>query len=464
MGTLRILLAALLTPLLILGRAIREPFLVPAAFGLIGDAGEVNTRASRSDLEAERDDLLTRLATPGDGDDLDALALRADEIVEALTALDESERRAREARERLSRSQPARREDRSGGQPARQRGTGEERREEEPVETPTITPDLLARSFVRSDALAQFRQRGGSGTAAFAMEGEVRALVTTTTMPAPQPTRVPGVVAPIDRPLRILDLIDRQTISTDSIEYVQEVLATSNAAEVAEGALKPEASFDADLVTDTVRTIATWVNMTRQAAEDDNQVEGYIRGRLTRGIEKRLEDSVLAGDGVAPNLRGILNTSGIGTYTAASGEAAVISIRKAKTVAMLSEYTPDAVALNPVDWERVEISVDSNGSFRVTPSVLQALTPRIWGLNVVESTAMTGTVGGATPVGGTFLVGGFREGATLWERSGIRVLLTDSHASNFTSNILTLLAEMRAGLSVWRPAAFVKGTFSTGTA
>ena len=40
------------------------------------------------------------------------------------------------------------------------------------------------------------------------------------------------------------------------------------------------------------------------------------------------------------------------------------------------------------------------------------------------------------------------------------MLLTDSHASNFTSNILTLLAEMRAGLSVWRPAAFVDGRFS----
>jgi hypothetical protein len=38
--------------------------------------------------------------------------------------------------------------------------------------------------------------------------------------------------------------------------------------------------------------------------------------------------------------------------------------------------------------------------------------------------------------------------------------MTDSHASNFTSNILTILAEMRAALTVWRPAVFCKITFN----
>ena len=45
------------------------------------------------------------------------------------------------------------------------------------------------------------------------------------------------------------------------------------------------------------------------------------------------------------------------------------------------------------------------------------------------------------------------------DRQQVTAYMTDSHASNFTSNILVILAEMRAALTVWRPAAFVKGGF-----
>ena len=38
--------------------------------------------------------------------------------------------------------------------------------------------------------------------------------------------------------------------------------------------------------------------------------------------------------------------------------------------------------------------------------------------------------------------------------------MSDSPASNFTSGILTLLAEVRVALSVWRPLAFVDGQFA----
>ena len=38
--------------------------------------------------------------------------------------------------------------------------------------------------------------------------------------------------------------------------------------------------------------------------------------------------------------------------------------------------------------------------------------------------------------------------------------ITDSDADKFRKNILTMLAEKRAALSVWRPKAFVKVTFT----
>lgn len=253
-----------------------------------------------------------------------------------------------------------------------------------------------------------------------------------------------------DRALRLADLVDRQTTDLGSVPYLIESANTGAGAEVAEGAVKPEATFTFTEDSAPVRTIAHWVPITRQAAEDNSTLVGYINGRLAYGLELRLDAQILNGNGTAPNLRGILNTSGIGTYTPGAAESRVITLRKAITVAQISEYQPDTAVLHPTDWQNIELDTDTTGAFRVSVNPQNALTPRLWGLNVVVTTAITV---------GAYLIGAFRLGATLWERHGVRLLMSDSHGTNFTSNILVLLAEMRAALTVWRPAAFVKGAF-----
>jgi HK97 family phage major capsid protein len=253
-----------------------------------------------------------------------------------------------------------------------------------------------------------------------------------------------------DRPLRLADLIDRQTTGLNSVPYLIEAANTGAAAEVAEGAAKPEATYTFTESEAPVRTIAHWVPITRQAAEDNPTLMGYINGRLAYGLDLRLDAQILNGNGTAPNLRGIINTSGVGTYTPGAAEARIITLRKAITVAQLSEYQPDTAVLHPTDWQGIELDTDNNGQFRVVPNVQNGAPPRLWGLNVVVTTAITVA---------TYLVGAFKLGATLWERNGIRLLMSDSHGTNFTANILVILAEMRAALTVWRPAAFVKGGF-----
>jgi HK97 family phage major capsid protein len=315
----------------------------------------------------------------------------------------------------------------------------------------------VGRSLVLTQEFRQLAAANGNGRIQVNIPGEVRALFATTNNVV-RPTRTPGYVQQNDQPLTVLDIIDRRPITTNAVEWVQETTPPNAAAEVTEGSAKPEATFVLTLKTDTTATIAHYVNITRQTLQDDLQLQGYVEGRLTYGLMKRLNGQVLNGNGTAPNLRGILNTSGLGTYTAGTaGEKAVISVRKAKTVAQLSEYEPDSVVVNPVDMEAIELTTATDGTFIVSPNVQLALQPRLWGLQVVVTTAIAGTVFGTT--GGTFLVGAFREGVTLWERTGVDLFITDSHASNFTSNILTLLAEIRAALSVWRPLSIVKGTF-----
>lgn len=318
----------------------------------------------------------------------------------------------------------------------------------------------VARTFTEDRAYQDFVGRGLSGSAVVDIaevrgsDIAMRATIDSTGVgfDGSRNPYVPGIIDQPARPLTVLDQVDRQTTGLNSIPFLQETgTPTTGALEVAEGTAKPEATTALVEVDSPVRTIAAWLNITRQAAEDAPTVAGFIQGRLGFKVLHRLNTQVMNGNGTAPNLRGILNTVGINAYAPGAAEARIISIRKAITMVQVDEYSADTVVLSPADWELVELSTDDNGMFRVSPNVQNAMSPRIWGLSVVVDTVIAD---------GTACVGAFRLGATLWERHGVRVLMTDSHASNFTSNILTVLAEMRAALTVWRPAAFCKITFN----
>jgi len=56
---------------------------------------------------------------------------------------------------------------------------------------------------------------------------------------------------------------------------------------------------------------------------------------------------------------------------------------------------------------------------------------------------------------GTALVGN-SEAAQVWNRGGMRVEATNSHASNFVLDLSVIRAERRLGLCVHRPQGFVE--------
>jgi len=304
------------------------------------------------------------------------------------------------------------------------------------------------RDMVAEGATA-YRDRGMTGSAEILRLPEatdLRALVTTATWSS-QPTRLPGIVHPPDMVLKVADLLDQQTATSGSIEWVIEGAGTTvPAAEVAEGTAKPEATLAFTVASAALATLAVWIPLTRQSAEDNAQLTGYIQGRLSYAVEKRLDNQVLNGNGTAPNIRGILNTVGIQSQLTTDGM--LIAIRKAITKAQVSGYNPSGVVLHPVDWEGVELTQDSTtGTFLFTKDPASLAAPRVWGLPVVPTVAIAA---------GTALVGAFKEGATLWRKPGVRILMSDSHVDNFVKNILVLLAETRAQLAVYAPAAFIK--------
>lgn len=321
----------------------------------------------------------------------------------------------------------------------------------------------LGRRFVEMDEFRSWAEAGARGTSpALQAADEFRAVVDLTTSGAlVNPERLPRVGQDfLDRRTFLIDLLPTIPVSTGSVEYVQDASPLADmankATEVTEGAAKPQAGITLSLVTEATATIAAWTNITRQAAADAPQMMGYLDGRLRYSLKRRADAQAINGNGTAPNLRGLANRSGILTEAPGSAEARYVSIRNAITTGENNEAVYEIIVLNPSDAELFDLSNHTGAGLHAvdTDGGLASGSPRTaWGLTQVRSTAIAA---------GTALLIDPMAVAVL-DRQQVTAYLTDSHASNFTSNILTLLLEARLGLALFEPAGVAKITFNGTT-
>jgi HK97 family phage major capsid protein len=263
-----------------------------------------------------------------------------------------------------------------------------------------------------------------------------------------------GVTPQLRRRLSVLDLIPTGTMDANTFPYTKESGSFGTAVEVAEGVAKPEAALTLTDDEAVAATIAHWLKIRKQALADVPALQAIIEGRLRYGVLRRLEGQVLNGDGVGANMRGILQTSGLGAVTFTAGALIADQILRGVTTVFLADAEATGVVLHPTDWQTALLAKStytaqagvtggsgqyySGGPFEVTPQ-------QIWGIPLIPSAAIAQ---------GTALVGDFAIGAQLLIRQGVQVLLSDNDGSDFTMNRSTILAEMRAALPVFRPPAF----------
>ena len=269
-----------------------------------------------------------------------------------------------------------------------------------------------------------------------------------------------GFVAPPERPLMVRDLLMPGRTSSGFIEYAKETAFTNNAATVAEnpGSAKPESNITYSLVNTGVKTIAHWIPASKQILADAPQLQSMIDGRLRYGLAYAEDLQLLLGDGTGTNLLGLMPqasaysaaTTGI---TEATGVTKIDRLRLAMLQATLALYPSTGTVLNPADWAAIELTKDANGRY-VFANPTGRAGPVLWGLPVVESLAMTQNL---------FLTGAFKMAAQVFDREDANVLISTEDRDNFVKNMVTLLAEERLALAVYRAAALIKGNF-TGAA
>ena len=261
-------------------------------------------------------------------------------------------------------------------------------------------------------------------------------------------TRVPGIIAPPDRRMTVRDLITPGRMDGNALEYVKETGFTNMAGMVAETAEKPESSLKFDLVSTTAKVIAHYVKASRQILSDASQLASYIDGRLRYGLKFKEEQQLLNGDGTGQNLLGIIPQAS--AYAAAfspASETIIDKLRLAALQAQLAEYPATGFVLNPIDWARIELTKDSTGRY-IVGNPQGSIGASLWNLPVVTTQAMEED---------KFLTGAFRLGAQIFDRWQARVEVATENEDDFIKNMVTILAEERIALSVYRPEAFIFG-------
>ena len=320
----------------------------------------------------------------------------------------------------------------------------------------------LGEKFAESDGLDSWIKAGARGNSpAMSQNIDFRNAVSTTTTATTSggafvdPDRLSRVGADfLDRRTFLLDLLPHIPISTGTVEYVQDKspladLADKPAETTESTGSKPQAGITMAVVTEAAATIAAWVNITRQVAEDSPQVVGYIDGRLRYALKRRADSQAINGNGTAPNLSGLLDRSGINAYTATGPETGAVSIRKAITLMEADEAVPEIIVLNPADAENFDLTNVASNGLHAVPNVAGPGATTAWGLTQVRSTAIaSGTAMLVDPMAVAVL-----------DRQMISAYMTDSHASQFINNILTLLLETRLGLALFDPAGVCSVTF-----
>ena len=312
--------------------------------------------------------------------------------------------------------------------------------------------DSLGEQFTKSDAWAAL-QAGRQKSARIDVKAIINA-TQNTAQPLVDDMRVPGIITLPNRRFTVRDLLPVGRTQSNAVSYTREDVFTNSAAPqyvspARENVAKPESNITFTLTTAPVITVAHWIPVSRQVLEDSPMLQTYIDGRLIYGLKLEEEDELLNGLGTSGTLNGLINQA-TAYSRGVTGDNDIDTLRRAITQAQLSEYSVSGIVLNPEDWEAIELTkVGTSDDRYVYGNPGMVSMPTLWGKPVVATNSIPA---------GSFLLGAFDMGAQIWDRMDAAVEVSREDGTNFVKNMVTILAEERLALTVYRPSAFIKGS------
>lgn len=326
-------------------------------------------------------------------------------------------------------------------------------------------PKSDSRSFNYGKGLAEAVQKSGMTQhdekmrAVYKFDGmfpHARKDISVTGSTVYEPQYVPGIIGPGERELRVRNLLPRNRTSNHQVFFVLETALTDNAGpQDGLGTTKGETTFQVTVDSETVQTIAHFIQVPLQLLDDIPALEDYTNGRMMFLLDQEEEDQLLYGNNLNSNLNGLM-TQATAFDTTLLTELNVDTptdidrLRAAIAQVQVAEYSPSGIVMHPYNWAGIEMLKDSDKRYLFASPQDRSI-PRMWGLPVVSTTAMQSP---------DFLVGAFMMGAAIWDRQESRIAISTEDSDNFQKNMATIRAEERIALTVYRPLSFVEGDFA----
>lgn len=315
------------------------------------------------------------------------------------------------------------------------------------------SPLSIGETFVKSEAFKQLAQNPRNRHAGMiSLEVETKSTVTAVSGTNVFPQQNPGIIRGDFLPLTIRQALVEVPTSTNMVNSLREASWTNSAAEVSQGAAKPESDITFEPYNVPITTIAHWIKVSNQLVADAPTIAAYIDTRLRDGLAQRVDRQLILGNGTSPNLSGLTDSGNYTAYTPESDDNLVEAINRAKWAMWATGNVPDTVIVNPADWgamERTREGVGTGMYLYGMPGAFAGLNP--FGVRIVVSNHVAA---------GKFIIGSLRSSAVLYTRQAVAVEMGYVN-DDFTKNLITIRAEERMGLGVERPAGIYYGDFTT---
>lgn len=223
-----------------------------------------------------------------------------------------------------------------------------------------------------------------------------------------------------------------------------------------EATLRPRASIKYEDRHERVRELSVWIPATRNQMADAGQLRNLVDNRLMHSLKLKEEDWILRGDGGSEQWQGLMTHPQAQAYSWSSGsllpvpDTKILAVRRSMTLSQLAHYPVDGLIFNPLDWEDIETDRGTDGHFLMAPVMVGDQLMMLWRANVIVTTAMNA---------GEWLVGAFALACALFDREQSTIEASMNVNDDFIRGRMVILIRMRAAFVIYRPDAFVVGTF-----
>ncbi|QNE46293.1 phage major capsid protein [Glaciihabitans sp. INWT7] len=256
--------------------------------------------------------------------------------------------------------------------------------------------------------------------------------------PAPQPIAAQNVALS-----HLLDVISvANNLAGPSVSYLRSVDRVRASRPTAPATLKPSKTVTLEKVDAPARTIAVILeDIKKQDLDDYADLIKFLDFELQGDVLATLDWEMLLGDGTGEHFEGIFYADGINVqeFTTTASQ----SLRRAMARVEQAGYQNTAIVLSPLDFALLELELNTGGDYRGNRGPAEPAPRTVWGVPVVSSPAVTE---------GLAAVGDFGQIA-LWFRQQVQVNITETNSDDFTKNLYTARAEMRAAFGVPTPQA-----------